>query len=278
MPRAEKRQRKKDNARAAREAREAAERRRKRNRTIITVAVVGVVVIGGFLLINAITGGKSKGKVAADKTTTTTTAPASTTATTTALPAGCVDTVPPKTTKPQNLKAPAMSIDTSKTYTATISTTCGDIKVALDAKNSPKGVNNFVSLAKMGFYDGLTWHRVVKDFVIQGGDPAGDGSGGPGYDVVTELPAGGYKLGDLAWAKTSTAPDGDAGSQFFVVTGDPSALNQKQGNSYQYGYFGKVTSGLDVAQKLESLAPTASGGDGAPTHPEYILKVTISES
>lgn len=170
-----------------------------------------------------------------------------------------------------------MQIDPSKTYTATISTSCGDIVVALDAKAAPKGVNNFVFLAKNHFYDGLSWHRVVKGFVIQGGDPKGDGTGGPGYSVVTELPGGGYKLGTLAWAKTGSDPAGTAGSQFFVVSGtDTSALNQKVNGQYQYGAFGNVTKGIDVAQKMESLAPAS--GDGAPTHPLYIFKVTISES
>src|SRR5262249_19447910 len=162
--------------------------------------------------------------------------PATTTATT-PLPAGCVSTKPtvPKGVAHTYAKAPAMQIDPSKTYTATISTSCGDITVALDAKAAPKGVNNFVYLAKNHFYDGLTWHRVVKDFVIQGGDPKGDGTGGPGYSVVTELPAGGYKLGTLAWAKAGNDPAGAAGSQFFVVTGSSTqALNEKVSGKYQY--------------------------------------------
>jgi cyclophilin family peptidyl-prolyl cis-trans isomerase len=170
-----------------------------------------------------------------------------------------------------------MTIDPAKTYTAVISTSCGDITVALDAKNAPKGVNNFVFLAKQGFYDGLTWHRVVPNFVIQGGDPLGNGTGSPGYeDVVTELPANGYPLGTLAYAKAPSAAAGSAGSQFFVVTSDrPSSLEQKSNGSYQYGVFGHVTSGIAVAKKMEGFAPAS--GDGAPTRPLYIFKVTISE-
>jgi cyclophilin family peptidyl-prolyl cis-trans isomerase len=168
-----------------------------------------------------------------------------------------------------------MTVDPAKTYTATIDTSCGPIVVALDAKNSPKGVNNFVFLAREGFYDGLSWHRAVTNFVIQGGDPKGDGTGGPGYSVVTEWPKDAYKTGDLAWAKSGAEPAGSAGSQFFVTTGDPSPLNgTKQGSQYDYGYFGHVTSGLDNAKKIESLSP----GDGAPTTPVYITKVTIKES
>jgi cyclophilin family peptidyl-prolyl cis-trans isomerase len=189
---------------------------------------------------------------------------------------GCDTTKPPASTKNQSQTAPPVTIDPNKTYTAVISTSCGDMKVDLDAKNAPKGVNNFVSLARQGFFDGLTWHRVVKDFVIQGGDPKGDGSGGPGYDVVTELPKGGYPLGTRAYAKTGTAPAGSAGSQFFVVTSDrPASLEQKQNGSYQYGVFGRVVSGMPVAEKLGSFAPPS--GDGAPTQPLYIKKVTITE-
>jgi cyclophilin family peptidyl-prolyl cis-trans isomerase len=169
-----------------------------------------------------------------------------------------------------------MAIDPSKTYTADISTTYGDIKVALDAKDATKGVNNFVHLARERFYDGLTWHRLVKGFVIQGGDPKGDGTGGPGYQVVTELPKNGYPLGTLAWAKTSDAPAGSAGSQFFIVTANrPASLEAKQNGSYQYGAFGHVASGMPVVQKIESFAPNTPNG-GAPAHPIYIKKVTIT--
>jgi len=271
MPSADKRARKKENARAAREEREAALRRKKRTRSIITAAVVVVIFAGVILLLNA-TGGSKKKKAAPPATS-----PTTTTTPTHVLPAGCVRTVPPKTTPPTFKTAPPMTIDAAKTYTATFSTSCGTFTAALDAKNDPKGVNNFVFLANKHFYDGLTWHRVVKDFVIQGGDPKGDGSGGPGYSVATETPTNGYPLGTLAWAKTSTDPNGTAGSQFFVVTGtQTAALSQKLKGSYQYGVFGKVTTGLANAEKIMSLAPAT--GDGAPTIPMYIFKITISET
>jgi cyclophilin family peptidyl-prolyl cis-trans isomerase len=180
----------------------------------------------------------------------------------------------------QYSSAPAMTIDPAKTYTATVLTTCGTFTVALDAKHAPKGVNNFVFLARQGFYDGLKWHRVVPNFVIQGGDPVGDGTGGPGYEVVTETPSKGYFQGDLAWAKTAVQPPGTAGSQFFVVTGDPSPLDATKRVSgtkttYDYGEFGHITSGYAVAKRIESFAPPS--GDGAPTTPMYIVKVTITE-
>lgn len=285
MPSADKRQRKKENARAAREAREAELKKRRRNRTIRNAAIaVGIFVIA-VVLINVV-GHKAKKKVVASPTTSTTAAPTPTTkatATGVTVPAKdlaavtCNTTKPPASTKNQKQTAPALTIDPAKTYTALISTSCGDITVALDAKNAPKGVNNFVFLAREGFYDGLTWHRVVKNFVIQGGDPLGNGGGSAGYENVSaELPKDGYPLGTLAYAKTSAAPAGAAGSQFFVVTSDhPASLEQKQSGSYQYGVFGHVTNGIAVAKKMEGFAP--SSGDGAPTRSLYIFKVTITE-
>lgn len=269
MPSADKRQRKKENARAAREARQAEARRRRRLRSLRNFTITAVVLVAGILIINQFTGGDGS------KSTSSTTTSASVTTTTVKLPAGCVYTIPTPA-KPQIFKnPPPMTIDAAKTYTATISTSCGDIKVALDAENAPKGVNNFVFLARKGFYDGVKWNRVVKGFVIQGGDPQGTGGGGPGYEQVTETPANGYKQGTLAWAKTGTAPNGSAGSQFFIVTGtDTPSLQEKKGNTYQYGVFGQVSGGLANALKLESL----SRGDGPPAHDIYILKVTITES
>jgi cyclophilin family peptidyl-prolyl cis-trans isomerase len=268
VPSADKRARKKENARAAREQREAAQKRRKRIRSTTTVAIIGALFVGVIVLLNVAGGHKKKASPPASSTTTSTVP---------VYPAGCVKTVP-KAAAPKTYKSPPpMMIDPSKTYTASFSTSCGDFTATLDAKNSPKGVNNFVFLARQGFYDGLTWHRVVTDFVIQGGDPKGDGTGGPGYSVVTELPKDGYPLGTLAWAKGSSEPNGSAGSQFFVVTGNSTAaLAQKIAGSYQYGAFGRVTSGIANAEKIMSLAPAS--GDGAPTVPMYMFKVTISES
>jgi len=286
VPSADKRQRQKENARLAREAREAALKKRRRNRTIRNGGIAAGVFVIAILLITWLGGGdKKKADVEVDPTSST----VATTPTTVAAGAGatvpaaqlaavkCNDTKPPASTKNQKQTPPAMSIDPTKTYTAVISTSCGDITVALDAKNAPEGVNNFVFLAKQGFYDGLTWHRVVPNFVIQGGDPLGNGSGSAGYDnLVTELPSNGYPLGTLAYAKGSNAPAGSAGSQFFIVTSDrPGSLEQKSNGSYQYGVFGHVTAGIAVAKKMEGFAPAS--GDGAPTRPLYIFKVTISE-
>jgi cyclophilin family peptidyl-prolyl cis-trans isomerase len=189
-------------------------------------------------------------------------------------------TVPKRTKAPiKNTaqQAPAMTIDQNKTYTATIVTNCGSMTAQLDAKTAPIATNNFVSLARSGFYDGLSFHRVVKDFVIQGGDPKGDGSGGPGYTVVGEPPTNSYPIGSLAAAKSGNAPKGDFGSQFFIVTGKNGAQLPND-----YARFGKVTKGLAVAKKIESFAPAPTQGtqigDGPPTQKVIMSKVTISEN
>ncbi|GIU86155.1 MAG: hypothetical protein KatS3mg009_0670 [Acidimicrobiia bacterium] len=266
MSRAEKRRRKKENSRAAREARAAAMKRTRR-RSIAIRVVAAAAVVAVAIGVGAVISGDDGGDESASSSTT---APSSTTAEAGALPDGCIDDAPePVADRPTFDAPPEMTIDTAKTYTARIETSCGYITVALDDDRAPKGVNNFVFLARAGFYDGLTWHRVVTDFVIQGGDPAGDGSGGPGYQLETELPPDGkYSLGALAWAKAADDPPGTAGSQFFVVTGE-------NGTSLpaEYGYFGTVTEGLENAQKIESLAQ----GDGPPRIPVYIFSITIEE-
>ena len=168
-------------------------------------------------------------------------------------------------------KPPPMTIDPNKSYTAVMKTSEGTITLALDAKTAPVATNNFVFLAQNNFYDGLDFHRVAKDFVIQGGDPKGDGSGGPGYTVEGEVPTDHYPVGALAAAKTGSDPAGTMGSQFFIVTGS-------QGGTLpnDYARFGSVTGGLDVAQKIGSFAPAS--GDGTPTKKVKIEKVTIKES
>jgi cyclophilin family peptidyl-prolyl cis-trans isomerase len=138
--------------------------------------------------------------------------------------------------------APAMKIDTAKTYSATLVTAKGTIELSLDAKAAPVTVNNFVFLARDKFYDGLTFHRVVPGFVIQGGDPAGNGSGGPGYTIPDEQ--SGLKHVDGALAMAKTAAPNSAGSQFYITLGAQPNLD---GN---YTVFGLVTSGNDVAKSI----------------------------
>ncbi|MGQ0825607.1 MAG: peptidylprolyl isomerase [Actinomycetota bacterium] len=185
-----------------------------------------------------------------------------------ALPETCDATAPVPGERP-TVTTPEMQIDPAKTYAATLATSCGDIVIALDAANAPTSVNNFVALARAGFYDGLPWHRVAPGFVIQGGDPNGDGSGGPDYKVQSEPPPqGAYAQGDVAWAKSEPEAAGTAGSQFFIVTGDASTLPA------EYGFIGTVSIGLENAQTIETLG----SADGPPAIPVYILAVTITET
>ena len=157
--------------------------------------------------------------------------------------------------------------------TVTMETSKGTITIALFDDKVPKTTQNFKDLIGKGFYDGLIFHRVIKDFMLQGGCPDGIGTGGPGYQFEDELPDDGYPQGSLAMA--NAGPDTN-GSQFFVVTGDASALQNN------FTRFGTVTEGLDVAQAIEALAdPTAPPGDPAaqqPTQTVYINSVTIDES
>ncbi len=162
---------------------------------------------------------------------------------------------------------PAQAIDAKATYTATLATSEGDITIALDPKAAPKTVNNFVFLSKQGFYDGLTFHRVIPGFVIQGGDPDGNGTGGPGYTFEDELPeAGAYALGSVAMANSGPNTNG---SQFFIITGD-----QGVGLPPDYSLFGQVTKGQDVAEKISTMA---APGTETPDPPVTIETVTVQE-
>ena len=138
--------------------------------------------------------------------------------------------------------APAMQIDTGKLYLATITTPRGDLALCLQPSLAPNTVNNFVVLARNHFFDGLTFHRVVPGFVIQGGDPTGSGSGGPGYSFKDEPVKGDYTPGCLAMANAGPNTNG---SQFFVCIADDTRLPK------QYNLFGSLDSGLDVARKIQ---------------------------
>lgn len=164
-------------------------------------------------------------------------------------------------------QAPPMCIDPAKTYTATMTTDAGEIEIELDAKAAPKTVNNFVVLSRYKFYDGLTFHRVIQGFMAQGGDPAGDGSGGPGYSFDDELPKQGeYEVGSLAMA--NSGPDTN-GSQFFIITGEQGVQLPPD-----YSLFGTVTKGKDAVSAIEDDGST---GDGAPEKVHTIESVEITE-
>ena len=139
---------------------------------------------------------------------------------------------------------PEMVIDPTKTYTATFETSRGQIVIALDAKNAPKTVNNFVFLAQDGFYNGLTFHRVIPDFMIQGGCPEGSGRGGPGYRFADEF-AGNPNSHERGVISMANAGPGTNGSQFFITHVPCPWLNGK------HTVFGKVTTGLDVVDAVK---------------------------
>jgi cyclophilin family peptidyl-prolyl cis-trans isomerase len=167
--------------------------------------------------------------------------------------------------------APAMAIDPNKTYTATLDTNKGDIGVEFYPKDAPQTVNNFVCLARDGYYDGTPFHRIVKGFVIQGGDPTGTGTGGPGYKFNDEPVKKDYEQGILAMANAGPNTNG---SQFFIVLDDLRGKLPKN-----YTIFGKVTSGMDVVQSIANT-PTRqspSGEASAPTEPVTLEKVTVAE-
>jgi peptidyl-prolyl cis-trans isomerase B (cyclophilin B) len=192
------------------------------------------------------------------------------------LAAGCggggsaASTTAPTTTRSSGSSAPAL--DPAKTYTVTLKTSEGTFVFDLDVKDSPHTTASFAALVNKGFFDGLTFHRIVPGFVIQGGDPNGDGTGGPGYSTVDKPPAGAkYTKGVVAMAKTQAEPAGTAGSQFFVVTGADAGLPP------DYALLGKVSSGMDVVDKIGKLGDP-NDPNGTPTKRVVIEKATISES
>ncbi|MBW3577459.1 MAG: peptidylprolyl isomerase [Actinobacteria bacterium] len=168
--------------------------------------------------------------------------------------------------KPRFDEPPELSIDPTADYRATIATSCGHVIVDLYEEQAPRTVNNFVFLAEQGFYDGLTFHRVAPGFVVQGGDPAGEGSGGPGYRFGDELHLArtqGYVPGSVAMA--NSGPDTN-GSQFFIVLpGGAEALQP------QYNLFGQVVDGMDAVQRIEEVPLSGQ----SPLRRVYIEAVTI---
>jgi cyclophilin family peptidyl-prolyl cis-trans isomerase len=162
---------------------------------------------------------------------------------------------------------PPMCLDLSKRYSAEMVTGKGTIVFALDAIRAPRTVNNFVFLARYHFFDGLSFHRVIPGFVLQGGDPLGNGTGGPGYNFEDELPqAGRYQVGSLAMA--NAGPDTN-GSQFFVISG-PQGVRLPPA----YSLFGQAVKGLDVVAEIDSLGSPS----GSPREQVLIESVSIGES
>jgi peptidyl-prolyl cis-trans isomerase B (cyclophilin B) len=187
-----------------------------------------------------------------------------------AAPAAGCEKVPAAKPKEVKLAKPTAELDPDKTYVARVLTNCGEFEITLDAKRAPKTGGSFKTLVDKNFYDGLAFHRIVAGFVIQGGDPKGDGTGGPGYSV-TEAPPEDltYAKGVVAMAKTGTEPAGTSGSQFFVVTGEDAGLTP------DYALLGKVTKGEDVVDKIGVVEVKP---DEQPVDPVVIRQIRITES
>jgi peptidyl-prolyl cis-trans isomerase B (cyclophilin B) len=160
-----------------------------------------------------------------------------------------------------------MTIDRDKTYTATMQTSCGTIELELFAKDAPKTVNSFVFLAGERFFDGLTFHRLVPGFVIQGGDPKGDGTGGPGYQFEDEIVPS-LKFDQPGLLAMANSGPGTNGSQFFITLGQPSHLDGK------HTIFGKVLEGMDVVEQIVSVPSDPQTGQ--PQQAVYMESVRIS--
>lgn len=169
---------------------------------------------------------------------------------------------------------PSMQIDQKKPYHAIIHTNLGDISIKLFPEDAPKTVNNFNFLASNHYFDGLKFHRVIKNFMIQTGDPKGDGTGGPGYKFADELSSKHtYSPGVVAMANAGPNTNG---SQFFIGSGqNVASLNQNPA----YTIFGQVDGGMDVVEKISSVrvGPNSSGEVSSPLNPVYMKSVELFE-
>ena len=181
-----------------------------------------------------------------------------------ATPFPAIDGSAPK--QQQFQSAPEHGLDPSKRYTATMSTSMGDMVIALDPIKAPKTVNNFVFLALHHYYDGVIFHRIINGFMCQGGDPTGTGRGGPGYRFEDELPKPReYQIGSVAMANAGPHTNG---SQFFLVSGSSGV-----GLPPQYSLFGQIVKGLDV---LDTMQKVPTGGGDKPKTDVVINSVAIT--
>jgi cyclophilin family peptidyl-prolyl cis-trans isomerase len=188
-----------------------------------------------------------------------------------AVAAGCPSTPKTRVNTKHWSSPPPMTIDPTRTYTATVKTTAGTFTIGLDAKAAPHTVNNFVFLADQHFYNCVIFHRVIPGFMDQTGDPTGTGSGGPGYEFANENVPSAYQAGDVAMANSGPNTNG---SQFFIVV--PGGASQLKPT---YSLFGTVTSGMPVVEKINREGnPNPSANGVPPAVIQRILTVTIHES
>jgi cyclophilin family peptidyl-prolyl cis-trans isomerase len=261
--------------RAAREARLAAEAKQKKRRRQIRNGVLVVVAAGVIVGIAFAVSSGGNGSKSTATTTTTKPSSAQAAADSAAVKGGCPANPATVVNHQKYSAAPPMTIDTAKTYTATVTTTAGPFTIALDPKTAPKTVNNFVFLADKGFFNCNTFWRVVPQEFVQTGDPTGVGTGGPGYTIPDELPVKAspqYPPGSVAMGNTGAPNSG--GSQWFVVIGGTYANLQPA-----YSLFGQVTSGMPVVDQIGADGNPKPSANGVPPKViERILKVTIATS
>ena len=181
----------------------------------------------------------------------------------------CEEVEAPEAREPDSNDPPTETLDPELTHTLTFDTSCGTFVVTLDVESASETTASLVALAESGYFDDTIFHRVVPDFVIQGGDPTQTGGGGPGYSTV-DPPASDakYTKGIVAMAKTPTESAGTSGSQFFVVTGEDIGLPP------EYAIVGEVTEGMDTVERIGALGV----GDGPPSQPVVVNTVTASSS
>jgi peptidyl-prolyl cis-trans isomerase B (cyclophilin B) len=182
---------------------------------------------------------------------------------------GCETVSAPEPKEDGGEEEPSDELDSGTTYRLKVDTSCGSFTIELDQEQSPNASASLVSLAQAKFFDGTTFHRIAPGFVIQGGDPTGTGSGGPGYSTVDKPPSdASYTKGVVAMAKTQTEAPGTAGSQFYVVTGEDAGLPA------DYAIVGKVVDGEDVVDRIGQLGDQSE----QPTQPVVIKTVTVEEA
>jgi len=222
------------------------------DRRWIVLAVFALVAVGIVAAVLISSGSDSE-----DESSTTTAADSN----------GCKTVEAPKP-KTVSFKAPKQVLEQGDPATAVVKTSCGSFEITLDTQRAPKTANSFAFLADEGFYDDLTFHRIVPGFVIQGGDPEGTGTGGPGYSVDEKPPPNlSYTKGLVAMAKSSAEPPGRSGSQFYVVTGADAGLPP------EYALVGKVSEGFDAISRIEKLG----GPEEKPKQTVLIEEVTIEQ-
>jgi len=239
---------------------------------------VCVIAAAAAVLVLAACGSSGSSTTTASSTAAASLPETSTQATPPAAPAikvaGCRSVPAPPSRAGEEASKPTGQLDPARAYTVRLATNCGPIVIQLAVREAPKIAASFAHLVRVGYYNGLTFHRVVAGFVIQGGDPNGNGTGGPSWKVIEPPPANlRYTKGVVAMAKSGTAPSGTSGSQFFIVAGSSTNLPPV------YALVGRVVSGEHAVESI-SRVPTeaaAEGGEASkPRIPIVIEHATLS--